>query len=66
MAINLLRQELAEQDATPFVKTSSTTGQPRQKPTKAFCDTQLAMWNSQKSMRILLLFVNCVMHPLCE
>lgn len=41
MVICLLGKELADRDATPFVKILSTTGQPKQKPRTAFCETQL-------------------------
>ncbi|XP_077018267.1 E3 SUMO-protein ligase KIAA1586 homolog isoform X2 [Tamandua tetradactyla] len=52
MTINLLGKELADWDATPFVKSWSncnhrlaTDTRVRQKSTKAFCDNQLAIWN---------------------
>lgn len=42
VAINLLGKELADGDASPFVKTSSSTGWPQQKLTNAFW---LYIWN---------------------
>ncbi|XP_023446564.3 E3 SUMO-protein ligase KIAA1586 homolog isoform X3 [Dasypus novemcinctus] len=54
MTINLLGKELADWDATPFVKSWSncnhrlaTDTRVRQKSTKAFCGNQLAIWNLQ-------------------
>ncbi|XP_012504170.1 PREDICTED: uncharacterized protein KIAA1586 homolog isoform X2 [Propithecus coquereli] len=54
MTINLLGKELADWDATPFVKSWSncnhrlaTDTRVRQKSTKAFCENQLAIWNLQ-------------------
>jgi hypothetical protein len=47
-------KELADWDATPFVKSwmnskhgLATDTRARQKSTKAFCENQLAMWNLQ-------------------
>ncbi|XP_077625207.1 LOW QUALITY PROTEIN: E3 SUMO-protein ligase KIAA1586 homolog [Crocuta crocuta] len=52
MTINLLGKELADWDATPFIKTWSncnhrlaTDTRVRQKSAKAFCENQLAIWN---------------------
>ncbi|XP_062954145.1 E3 SUMO-protein ligase KIAA1586 homolog [Cynocephalus volans] len=52
MTINLLGKELADWDATPFVKSWSncshrlaTDTRVRQKSTKAFYENQLAIWN---------------------
>ncbi|XP_027459736.2 E3 SUMO-protein ligase KIAA1586 homolog [Zalophus californianus] len=54
MTINLLGKELADWDATPFVKSWShcnhrlaTDTRVRQKSTKAFYGNQLAIWNLQ-------------------
>ncbi|KAL2792006.1 E3 SUMO-protein ligase KIAA1586 isoform c [Daubentonia madagascariensis] len=54
MTINLLGKELADWDATPFVKSWSncnhrlaTDTRVRQKSTKAFYENQLAIWNLQ-------------------
>jgi len=54
MTINLLGKELADWDATPFVKSWSncnhrlaTDTRVRQKSTKAFFGNQLAIWNLQ-------------------
>ncbi|XP_030054238.1 E3 SUMO-protein ligase KIAA1586 isoform X2 [Microcaecilia unicolor] len=54
MSINLLGKELADWDATPFVKSwmnskhrLATDTRVRQKSTKALCENQLAIWNLQ-------------------
>ncbi|XP_036612524.1 E3 SUMO-protein ligase KIAA1586-like [Trichosurus vulpecula] len=54
MTINLLGKELADWDATPFVKSwlkcnhrLATDTRVRKKSTKAFYENQLALWNSQ-------------------
>lgn len=54
MTINLLGKELADWDATPFVKSWSncnhrlaTDTRVRQKSTKVFHENQLALWNLQ-------------------
>jgi hypothetical protein len=54
MSINLLGKELADWDATPFVKSWMNSKhrlakdkRVPQKPTEAFCENQLAMWNLQ-------------------
>jgi hypothetical protein len=54
MSINLLGKEVADWDATPFVKSSMNSKhrlaadtRVRQKSTKAFCEIQLAMGNLQ-------------------
>lgn len=55
MVINLSGKGLADRDATPFSKTLWTIGQPTQKSREVSHEIQLAMWNLQCTMHILLL-----------